>query len=158
MPRSAHKYMSEMTFNIIDNSRTVSGYAHGSFAAMLLAALAAEPEIIAELERACERFREPDSVYNPFAWFYEGLDDEPYDAGIFYVDLAARLIACESTYDSPEREGTVNLKTSDGDHFPLPYAVSLDWTIERSVLGFRQRAVDLRRQRAADQRIEIKLF
>lgn len=148
--------MSEMTFNIIDNSRTVSGYAHGFFVPTLLAALASEPENIAELEAACERFRDENAIYNPFAWFYNGPDHEPYDAGIIYVDLAARLIGCDSAFGLAAREGTVDLKTSDGGRFPLPYAIPPDWTIEGSVLDFRERADQLRERRASNPRAEVR--
>lgn len=148
--------MSELTFNIIDNSRTVSGYAHGSFVPTLLAALAAEPETIAELESACERFRDENAIYNPFAWFYDGPDDEPYDAGIIYVDLAARLIGCDSSIGLVAHEGTVDLKTSDGNQFPLQYAIPPDWTIKDSVLDFRRRADELRSRRASNPRTEVR--
>jgi hypothetical protein len=61
--------MSEIRINIIDNSQTISGTMHGSFGDILVAALAAEPETVAELEAAVERFIERESDKSFFSCF-----------------------------------------------------------------------------------------
>ncbi len=146
--------MSEITINIIDNSRTISGYAHGSFGDELVATLTADPETIAEFEEAYSRFRQKDSDYNPFGWFYEGFDPEPYDAGILVIDLAARVIACESTYSSPSTEGTVSVRTDEGERFPLRYKLSDDWECVHTIPEYEGRAAERREARAARTRID----
>jgi hypothetical protein len=142
--------MSEITINIIDNSRVISGYAHASHADELVASLAAEPETIAELEEAFRRFR-GHSDLDLFGFFYEGFDPEPYDAGILIIDLAARTVACRSTYSAPAREGTVPIKTTDGDRFPMPYLLSHDWEFVRDTANYEYVAADRRERR--EQRV-----
>ncbi|MBK8148360.1 MAG: hypothetical protein IPK58_09145 [Acidobacteria bacterium] len=149
--------MSEITINIIDNSRTISGYAHGSFGDELVATLAAEPETIAELEEAFQRFSGQDPNYNPFGWFYEGFDPEPYDAGILVIDLAARLIACESTYSYPGTEGTISIRMDEnGERFPLRYKLSDEWDFIRGLPEYEARAADRRRERCARQKLDVR--
>src|SRR5258707_15445737 len=98
--------MSEVKLVLRDSRRDISGTWHGSMADRVIAALAAEPETIEELDTALARFHHPDER-GFFCSFRSGIDEEPYDAALVIVDLAARLIACESTYTSPSRNGSV---------------------------------------------------
>jgi hypothetical protein len=98
--------MSEVKIVVRDANRDIYATRHGGFVDAMIAALSAEPETIDELEVALERFEAPGRS-SFFHWFRPGIDDEPYDAGVVLIDLAARLIACESTYSSPGARGTV---------------------------------------------------
>lgn len=148
--------MSEITINLIDNSRIISGYAHGSIGDELLASLAAEPETIAELEDAHQRFRSKDSDFNPFGFFYEGFDPEPYDAGILVIDLGARVVACDSTYSGASKEGTVHIRTDDEGRFPMPYKLADDWKFVRSVEHYHGIADDRRAARSSRARVDYR--
>lgn len=129
--------MSQIKLNIIDHKRVISGEVHGSDGDKIVAALAAEPDTIDELALAYSRFNQspnlqhhkPDSMLNqepsspaetdvvsythyhesPFRWFAGYEDFEPYDAGILIVDLAARVVAIDSTYSMPSAQGEIRL-------------------------------------------------
>ena len=99
--------MSEVKLVLRDASRDLSGTIHGNVADAAVAALSAGPVTIEELEVAIERFQRPYSGSGAsgrgfFGWFGEQLDDEPYDAGLVVIDLAARLVVVDSTYSSPD--------------------------------------------------------
>ncbi|HEX7377564.1 MAG TPA: hypothetical protein VF278_10655 [Pirellulales bacterium] len=140
--------MSEVRLVLRDAAREISGVCHGSTADHLIAALSAEPETIAELEKAVEHFYKRGDGHSFLGWFAPGVDDEPYDAGVVIVDLAARLIACESTYSSPGRYGFVLYHDGRAaTDLQVNYHLPDDWTIVSDVLDWRARAEELRRQR-----------
>src|SRR5437762_1221307 len=89
--------MSEVKLLVRDASRSIAGTIHGSSADRLVAALTAEPETIEELDQAVRRFERRDHA-SCFSCFHEGDDDEPWDAGVVIIDLAARLVALDSTW------------------------------------------------------------
>src|SRR5688500_9646316 len=101
--------MSEVKLNIIDSQHILIGTIHGSVADSCVAALSAEPETTAELEAALARYIRPHGEYSSFASFRCGceIDSEPWDAGLVIIDLAARIVAVESTYSLPQAEGEV---------------------------------------------------
>lgn len=119
--------MSEIRINIIDDSQTISGTMHGSFGNILVAALAAEPETVGELETATERFVERESDWSFFRAFRQGENFEAWDAGLLVIDLAAKIVMADSTYSYFGARGTVRIKTDEGDDFDLPYRLSGDW-------------------------------
>ena len=97
--------MSEVKLNLIDSKTILVGTIHGSIGDRCVAALSAEPETIKELEAALERFdKEPLCFQSLFSERCE-IDEEPYDAGILVIDLAGRIVACESTYSLPGPKG-----------------------------------------------------
>ena len=98
--------MSETRLIVRDARREIHGTLHGSFADAAVAALSAEPETIEELDTAIERFQRP-GEWSFFRGFQPEADDEPYDAGIVIIDLAARLVVVESTYSAPGATGSV---------------------------------------------------
>jgi len=98
--------MSEVRLILRDRDRDLSGTIHGSVADAAIAALSAEPETIEELDVALERFRAP-STYSFCSWFRSGIDDHPHDAGLVVIDMAARLVVCDSTYSSASHQGSV---------------------------------------------------
>jgi hypothetical protein len=128
--------MSQIKLNIIDQTRTISGDIHGSEGDAVVVALATEPETIDELALAFTRFtrstnlhQQHNSMFNqehlspaqdnaatfshyhesPFRFFAGYENFEPYDAGILIIDLAARIVAIDSTYSSPSAQGEIRL-------------------------------------------------
>jgi len=142
--------MSEVRLVLRDASRAINGTIHGSVADSLVAALSAEPETIEELDRALQRFIRSDGNSN-FAWFSRGDNDEPYDAGLVVIDLAARLIVCDSTYSSPGQEGYVAYHDGhSATDVDLRYHLPDDWKFTKQVEGWQSLAEDRRRYRAAE--------
>lgn len=126
--------MSYIRLNIIDQTQTISGEVHGSVGDAVVAALAAEPETVDELALALARFVKPQSDQSPFHWFQEGENLAPYDAGILVVDLAARIVAVDSTYSLPSAEGYIHIQSefSQG-RVAVPYHLSDDWLFVHSI-------------------------
>src|SRR5690242_15365101 len=100
--------MSEIRLNLIDAKHELQGTVHAGIADAVVASLSAEPENIDELEAALDRFNKPQEGQRPFAQFVGPLDMRPWDAGVMIVDLAARIIATESSYSDPQAEGEIN--------------------------------------------------
>ena len=119
--------MSEIRINIIDQNQTISGEMHGSFGDVLVASLTAEPDSIAELETAIQRFIKRESDWSVFRFFKQHADFEPYDAGLLVIDLAAKVILADSTYSDYSKKGTIRLKNYSDEDFNLPYELSDDW-------------------------------
>ena len=138
--------MSEMTFTIRDAHRAVHSRQHGSFLDVLVAALAAEPETIDELEAALARF--VSGASKPLAGWRGGACDEPYDAGICIIDLAARLVATQSTYSMASPSGHVLYRATDREVM-LPYHVSDDWRFVSEVEAWEGLAESRRSKRSA---------
>jgi hypothetical protein len=142
--------MSEVRLVIRDASRDIHGTIHGSSADAVVAALSAEPETIEELDAAIERFHKSDGR-SFFSWFRRGTNDEPYDAGLVIVDLAARLIAYESTYSAPSHEGHVTYHDGhSATRHSLRFHLPKDWRITSQIEGWESLADKRRRERAAD--------
>jgi hypothetical protein len=140
--------MSYLRINVIDQTQTISGEVHGSEGDALVAALAAEPETIDELAIAFARFTQSSNLQHqphtslgnqeqslpiedgevssthyhesPFRRFarYENL--EPYDAGILVIDLAARVVAIDSTYSMPSVQGEIRLLINETTSLASP--------------------------------------
>lgn len=142
--------MSEVRLNIIDHEGSINGTVHGATADAVVAALSAEPETIAELEAALERYIRPKEDQRPFSLFRARANYESWDAGIVVVDLAGRVVAVESTYSSPSREGEVCYHdgTAATDAGVL-YRIPEDWLFVRSVDEYELIATKRRQGRAA---------
>jgi hypothetical protein len=126
--------MSEVRLNIVDSNGAINGEVHGSIADAVVAALSAEPESIPELEAALERFIKPADDTKPFCSFHPGANQEPWDAGILIVDLAARIAVVESSYSAPQASGEVQYHDgSQATDFWLLYRVPDDWLFLSSV-------------------------
>lgn len=138
--------MSEVRLNIMDANEAIHGTAHGFAADVVIAALSAEPETIAELEAALDRYIKRLDDRGPFDIFNAGENFEPWDAGLVIVDLAARMVATQSTYSAPQAQGEVQYhdgtQTTD---IRLPYRVPDDWLFiwERGPWERRLPACDL---------------
>jgi hypothetical protein len=142
--------MSEVKFNLIDSYKTLHGTIHGSVADATVAALSAEPETIAELEAALARYIKPLDDSSPFATLHSivhssascaadrPLDARPWDAGIVVIDLAARIVAVESTYSLPQAEGEVHYHDGTcATDIPVMYRLPDDWLFVNSVEAYQ---------------------
>jgi len=157
--------MSEVKLNLVDAERVQHGTIHGSVADSCVAALSAEPETIAELEAALARYIKPRGADGYFSWFYStqcptnlsltnlgsssqssettndfraALDTEPWDAGIVVIDLAARIVACESTYSQPGPDGEVFYHDGQAlTDIPILYRVPDDWLFVNSLDAYQ---------------------
>ena len=148
--------MSEIKLNLIDSQTILTGTIHGSVGDRCVAALSAEPETIKELESALSRYERCPPNLSSFPTFIGKstlplqLDTEPYDAGILIIDLAARIVACNSTYSQPGPEGQVEYH--DGTQctcLPILYRVPDDWLFLNSVEEYEALREERREQRAA---------
>src|SRR5437667_10806286 len=110
----------------------------------MVASLSAEPQTVIEVEAAVARFIRP-TDQGPFVSFKPGVNDEPWDAGVVLVDLAAHVLASESLYSQPEKEGEVTYHdgTKATDEAVL-YRVPDDWVFLNSLAEYK--AVRARRR------------
>jgi hypothetical protein len=144
--------MSEIKLNLTDAQHTINGTIHGSVADACVAALSAEPETINELEAALARYHKPAADVGPFEWFRKDLeiDKESWDAGIVIIDLAARIVASESTYSQPARQGEVNYHDGvSATDIPVLYQLPDDWLILNSIDEYQRLRETRRQERAA---------
>ena len=148
--------MSEIRINISDNSQTISGDMHGSIGDLLVAALTAEPETVAELEIAIQRFIEREADWSPFRFFRKFAEFEPFDAGLLVIDLVAKIIMADSTYSYYSKNGKVRIKTDTGEDFNLPYKLSDDWKVVGSMPEYEGISKRRRDERLENPPIEIR--
>ena len=144
--------MSEVKLNLVDAGQTLVGTVHGSIADACVAALPAEPEMIAELEAALARYMRPINQFEVFGSFRSRreIDTEPWDAGVVVIDLLARIVAAESSYSQPHPEGQVlyhdGTKSTD---VSVLYRVPKDWELFNSLLEYESRRLLRRKERVA---------
>ena len=147
--------MSEVKLMLVDASRVVHSRIHASVGDACVAALSAEPETVAELETALARYIKPRNEHGAFALFqWESIpspslsdtvpdsrlafDVTPWDAGLVVIDLAARIVANESSYSQPGPEGEVFYH--DGHALTeetVLYRVPDDWLFVTSLDAWR---------------------
>jgi hypothetical protein len=158
--------MSEVKLNLVDAERVLHGTINGSFADKCVAALSAEPETVAELDAALARYIKRVDTGSNFACFYSEdyavnsrpeLDTEPWDAGIVVIDLAARIVASESSYSQPGPEGEVcyhdGLASTD---IPILYRVPDNWLFANSVEAYQWSRERRLRERAANPAFDAR--
>jgi hypothetical protein len=157
LPDYKETQLSEVRLNIIDGERSVNGTCHGSVADAAVAALSVEPETLAELEAGLGRFIKPFREESRFAAFHAGENFEPWDAGIVILDLAARMVAVDSLYSSPEQLGEVLYHdgTSATDVAVL-YYLSDDWLIVYSVDEYKGMRDTRRNERLANPHFDAR--
>jgi hypothetical protein len=149
--------MSEVRLVVREEHRDWSGNIHGSFADRAIASLAADPVTLKELEAALARFAKPNPQYPFSANFLPGLRDEPYDAGLVVIDLAARLIVLDSTYSSPDRDGYVEYHNgSFCTETALRYHLADDWQFLKDGQEWRPVAEQRRGVRAMQPRFDAR--
>jgi hypothetical protein len=146
--------MSEVKLNLIDSEDILTGTIHGSVGDRCVAALSAEPETIPELEIALKRFEQSDSHFSHFK-NRSHFDTKPYDAGVLIIDLAARVVAYESTYSAPGPEGRVAYHNGqNATDIPILYRVPTDWLFLNSIDEYRLSCAERREQRLANPSVD----
>lgn len=151
--------MSEIRLNLIDADQILVGTIHGSVGDRCVAALAAEPETIAELEAALARYMKPTGDCRAFASFRKSNEivEEPWDAGILVIDLPARIIACESTYSQPGLTGQVDYHDGNcATDVSLVYRLPDDWIVLNSIEEYEAFRDEHYRQRAATPLLDAR--
>src|SRR5262245_50441725 len=128
--------MSETRLNIVDAETIHEGTLHASIADLCVAALSAEPETFAELQSALTRYikavddRPPLEALRPSP----GVRTETWDAGIAIIDLAAQVIAWNSTYSQPRPEGSVQFHDGRAvTDIPIRYRIPDSWEFVESI-------------------------
>jgi len=148
--------MSEVKLNLVDANTILSGAIHGSEADRCVAALSAEPETIAELAAALVRYSRGSNAFALFQSQAE-IDAEAYDAGIVIINLAARVVAVDSSYSSPSIEGEVNYH--DGEQstdISIPYRLPDDWRFVNSIEAYRWTSERRRVERQSQPRLDSR--
>ncbi|MEP6568645.1 MAG: hypothetical protein ABJC10_02640 [Acidobacteriota bacterium] len=158
--------MSEVKLNLVDAERVLSGTIHGSVADACVAALSAEPETLAELDAALARYIKPDDSSSHFASFHSHdcpansrpeLNAEPWDAGIVVIDLAARVVASESSYSQPGPEGEVRYHDGQAStDVSVLYRVPDNWLFVNSIDAYRWSRDRRIRERAANPSFDAR--
>ena len=147
--------MSEVRLNFLDAGRAFCGTIHGSVPEAAIAGLSTEPVTIEELQDAMTRFIKPVNDFRPFAAFDAGTNGEPWDAGVIFIDLAARIVATESSYCIPSSEGRVQYH--DGVQATdawLPYRAPEDWLFVNSVAQYE----GILHRRRAGRRMQAEIL
>ena len=158
--------MSEVKLNLIDSEQVLHGEIHGSMADRCVAALSAEPETIAELDAALSRYAKPLDTRSNFASFRSldytpntcpELDAESWDAGIVVIDLAARIVASESSYSQPGPDGQVSYHDGhSATEISVLYRVPENWLFVNSVEAYRWSRERRLRERAANPSFDAR--
>jgi hypothetical protein len=151
--------MSEIKLNLTDARHTLNGTIHCSIADACVAALSAEPETISELEAALTRFINPVDDSSPFAWFRRTgeIDKQPWDAGIAIIDLAARIVASNSTYSQPGPQGEVRYHDGvSATDIPVLYRLPDDWLFLNSIEEYECLRQRRRQERAASSLLDTR--
>jgi len=151
--------MSEVKLNLIDARQILCGTIHGSIGEACVAALSAEPESIAELEAALKRYIGLGRSHNNqmtkhppgFSSFHQvsEIDETPWDAGILIIDLAARIVAAESTYSQPHPRGEVLYHDGEqSTEVAVLYVVSDEWKFLNGIAEYKASSLQRTRERA----------
>src|SRR6266545_1065031 len=173
--------MSEVRLYVIDSEHVIRGTIHGSIADAAVAALSAEPETIAELEASLARYIRPLDDVSLFATFRPIMDagpslvssctantagrsslgclvdGEPWDAGVVIIDLAARIVASESSYSLAQPQGEVVYHDgTKATGVAVLYRVPNDWLFVYSVAGYEAVRDERCLQRAAHPPLDAR--
>jgi len=160
--------VNEVRLNILDARGAMNGIVHCGLAEGAMAALSAEPETIAELEAAIERFiRRQDNDGGAFNSFKSGEDFDQWDQGTAIIDLAARVVATKSLYCTLQWRGDVEYYKGDqATGVWLPYCIPEDWLLLHStengvevrdaLTEYKANRDGRRAERAANEPIDVR--
>ena len=151
--------MSETRLNIVDAETIHEGTLHASIGDLCVAALSAEPANFAELQSALTRYmkiaddRLPLEALRPST----RVTTEPWDAGIAIIDLAAQVIAWNSTYSQPQTEGSVYFHDGRAaTDISIWYRIPDTWELVESIEMYPARAASARARRAASPPLDAR--
>jgi hypothetical protein len=131
--------MSELRLTLVDAHEILEGTIHGSVAEACVAALSAEPETIAELEAALERYMRKTGDTGLFTSFRNAVEVSTgsWDAGVVIIDLKSRIIAAESSYFQPQPEGQIRYHDGrQSTDVAVLYRLPDDWEILNSLAQY----------------------
>lgn len=151
--------MSEVKLVIREAQVDRSGKVHGLVADWFVAALSADPESVAELDAAVDRFALETPERGHLANFSHWLDTAPWDAGLVVIDLAARLVVVNSSYSSPGREGAVvrhNVPDVPRGSISLKYQLADEWLMLYDESNWEVTASIRRQQRAEQPVVDLR--
>ena len=151
--------MSETRINIVDREGCYEGIIHASMVDACIAALSAEPETFAELQFALTRYFKPVDDRKPLEGLRPSLQvkTEPWDSGIVIIDLAAQIVAAQSSYSQPQPEGSVNYHDGRAaTDISIWYRIPDSWEFVESIELYSTRAASGRARRAACQTIDAR--
>jgi len=144
--------MSETRLNIVDAETIHEGTLHASMADRCVAALSAEPASFAELQSALTRYIKIADDRSPLDALRSSpqVIMEPWDAGIVIIDLAAQVIAWNSTYSQAQPEGSVDFHDGRAaTDTSIWYRIPDTWEFVDSIELYPARAASARARRAA---------
>jgi hypothetical protein len=144
--------MSETRLNIVDAETIYEGTIHASIVDPCIAALSAEPESFAELQAALTRYLKVVDDRVPLEELRPSPDvrTEPWDAGIVIIDLAAQVIAWDSSYSQPQPEGSVDYHDGRAaTDISIWYRIPDSWEFVESIELYSAGAASGRARRAA---------
>jgi len=132
--------MSEIRLNVIDRQRMIYGSVSEGIADAIIAALSADPETIAELDAALDRFIKPADDPRPFSLFREGVCKESLGGGIIVVDMSAHIVAAESASWTLLAQGQMQYQDgSQSSDTWLLYRAPDDWLFLDSMAEYEAR-------------------
>jgi len=100
---------------------------------------------------------EQPAEYKKALAFHKGENLEPCDAGILIVDLAARVVAVDSTYSLPTAEGHICIQTQFSEELvPIPYRLSDDWLFVHSIPEYQGVCKERRDRRQATRLLDAR--
>ena len=150
--------MSEVRLLVREVERDWSGTIHGSCADAAVAALSADPTTLEELETAYGRYEKRRDDRRFLCNLSPGSCDEPYDAGLVVIDLAARLVVVDSTYSLPGSKGQIRYHDGrSATNVSLPYHLADDWYFMRDSIDWSATAESRRRERVARPSIDARV-
>ena len=164
--------LSEVKLNLVDAQRILCGAIHGSIGDACVAALSAEPATISELEAALKRYVATPATRNTpaanysnkdrpglFASFHSvsEVDEDPWDAGVLIIDLVGRIVAVESSYSQPQRQGEVNYHDgTQSTEIAVLYSVSDEWKFLNSIAEYKSWRLVHDRERASTTPLDAR--
>lgn len=150
--------MSQIALCLVDHETEWWGEPHASEVDVVVAALSAEPETLGELEAALQRFAAPGETISLRQWHGNQRNlEHGYDAGLCVIHLPARLIACESTYSYPSRDGGIVCgERENGKEIVAGYHLPDDWTITSDVHNWHGHARSLMEKRLAEPLLDAR--
>jgi len=146
--------MNNVRILIRDASSDITTTENREFAELVASALSAEPQTIAEFERALGRFLDPDE-WPGFAGFAAGLNDQPGPEGVLVADLAARLLVLDLPDSELPAGDHAEDEFSEQDR-PFRYRLPEDWLVLPRADGWQQIADQRRRDHAAQPPLDAR--
>lgn len=150
----------EVMVTLCDAERALHDTMPTQLADVVLAALSADPETLAELETAITRYDQPVGREGFLQHMQAGLNESLWDAGLLLIDLPARLIVAvtEAELYEPQPHGFALYcpdpppnwdEVSEEEIVWLPYHLSSAWQFNHTLADWHALADERRRARAA---------